>query len=140
MEIKFKAFYKNKIIENAIPLSNGSFGYFDLEGYESVFKHSFKGVVIQYIGIKDKNNVEIYLGDIIKVNINVEVSAEFKEWLFDDGQNEIVPQEILCKVIYDENIASYCLETIEPDLHLKSYGFYGDDNSVFEVIGNVFLK
>ena len=41
MEIKFKAVYKNKIIENAIPLSNGNFGYFYLEGHESVFKHSF---------------------------------------------------------------------------------------------------
>ena len=87
-------------------------------------------IIRQFTGLQDKNVNDIYEGDIVKINTEVRISFDFSDWLF---SNE---EEIICEVIYNEEIACFDLETIKPDLHLKNWGFYYENNSI-EVIGNI---
>lgn len=50
----------------------------------------------------------------------------------------MIEEEIVCSVVWLDEVACFDLETIESDVHLKQWGFYGEEEAqIIEVIGNI---
>jgi uncharacterized phage protein (TIGR01671 family) len=111
-EIKFRAWIKNKNrMENCIEVN--SFYVGDCDRFR--WKHD-EVELMQYIGIKDKNDKEIYDGDIVKVTY----SSGFSIYV----------------VKYANDCAYYMLESIMDKYELDT--FCGYEQEQLEVIGNKF--
>ena len=94
---------------------NNVFSYLDWEN-GSIRLNSKKYIVLQYIGLKDKNCKEIYEGDIIK-----------------DMDN------LYYKVIYIKESACFVFSPIRKDTKIKfSFSFRKSNNREMEVVGNIF--
>jgi len=82
------------------------------DGYPDYYRDEHEAILEQFIGIKDKNGVKIFEGDIVKGNNNI------------------------CEVFYHEYRAMFALEYITDNKTEKClYPF--DDWDMFEVIGNI---
>lgn len=89
----------------------------ELRTNRGIYLPFFKSnVYMQYTGLKDKNGVEIYEGDIVN-------AVYFKnKWIG--------------KIIFNDNMACFELYVKHEDGHINSY-LIGDMNSI-EVIGNIY--
>ena len=107
-EIKFRAWDKRKsrMMYDGIILDMSDCSRHDM-------KHNFDASdsieLMQYTGLKDKNGVEIYEGDIVKVD-----------------------EEFFARVLYNERFTSFDVATTG-----NTVGFY-DYGKSLEVIGNIY--
>lgn len=121
-EIKFRAWDKVKQIWCNYKIDDGTVYFMDND--TGCLYRNYPGKyenfdLMQYIGLKDINNVEIYEGDIVKLS---KENSDFKE---------------IGVVKFDENKASYVLETQDDDISYN-ISYYNYHKVYYRVIGNIY--
>ena len=121
-KIKFRAWDKVKQIWCNYKIDDGTVYFMDND--TGCWYRNYPGKyenfdLMQYTGIKDINNVEIYEGDIVKLS---KENSDFKE---------------IGVVKFDENKASYVLETQDDDLSYD-ISYYNYHKVYYRVIGNIY--
>ena len=81
--------------------------------------------LMQYTGLEDKNNTEIFEGDIVK-----------RTYLFNGGYGETHTGE----VVYDKEYARYVISRPQKHIEPKNEDIRNilSDKSTYEVIGNIY--
>ena len=138
-EIKFRAWDKLKKEMHPVTrlefankgVIGGQFGWYGTGWVYDSF------IIMQYTGLKDKNNKEIYEGDIISV------PSLYKEEILEDGSGPKDEYFQICKVVKQEG----CFGIITKKDELFNKGFYsfreikkdiGVNMYEIEIIGNIF--
>ena len=142
-EIKYRAWNKKKGIMNydnedgtedywdgiytsEIGMVNRLLNIPDKDDHDSISSFRNKYEVMQYTGLKDKNGVEIYEGDIIKTTLGGSVLAVKIGECFPE------PVKKYCLHYGIKKHTVYCLYAYD-----KQGEYLFEDNRAFEVIGNI---
>ena len=126
-EIKFRAWNKELKTMNPVSALHFDKRKYNLMFIDSGWKHiPTKFELMQYTGLKDKNGVEIYEGDILHI----------KE--FCDNEIDV---EFISKVIFSNKNVFPSAFQLEEVRIIKGYAFIsqsGEIDSEVEIIGNIY--
>lgn len=101
----------------------------DLETIQSFMFHFGDKSLMQFIGLKDRNNQEIYENDIIN----------FETYGIPHGPERDFIKN--AEVYYDEKIASFCFGRFNSEDYEYTYQMTDRiDEKTVEVVGNIFEK
>ena len=130
-EIKYRAYHKTLKIELDVLVIDWLNELVDLEG--GLIEQEFKNVeLLQYTGLKDKNGVEIYEGDIIRFTNSIdEIDKEVGKVTWEQSECNFVAQYRTANYVTQEENGT----TIT--IYLISNETYRDCVE-YEVIGNVY--
>ena len=130
-EIRFRAWDKKQKVMYQSDLrdflfySFGGFSVGEFQGYDEghdVETDEKDSVLMQYTGLKDKNGMEIYEGDLLKY-----VGHDCIEC----GQNIKYPNHELYKVFWNQKEVAFICENEDNYMHASTW------NTSMEVIGNI---
>lgn len=117
--IKFKAW--DKVLNKFVGFySNGLYMYENGQIYTGNMNVTSRYILLQYVGLDDKNDKEIYEGDILEEKYNDEVYNYYVEWSKDEARFMLMP-------------------ILQEKIYIFGFGDYGkDDIHNYEVIGNIY--
>src|SRR5699024_9634318 len=125
-EIKFRAWdtEKNKMVKiDTIDFYNGNVN--DVDFYNQEIHFGYSTVLMQYTGLKEKNDTEIYEGDVVQYLKHNRIYHEY--------ENECAYVE------YNESKCRFELNKGKGNNEtFCSFSKFGTDEEQVEVIGNVF--
>lgn len=128
-EIKFRAWDKEynemqKVRDIYFDTKTGELEYFISKGTFATHNGTIEThKLMQYTGLKDKNDVEIYEGDIVRVTLrNYETFVSSVKWFGDEGYPAFDLHQVNEVFYFNSNILSTVM----------------NDCSKVEVIGNIY--
>ena len=129
-EIKFRAWDKKYKLMCDVGMMSWCHGGLHVDGHGVHLGNNKPNdsdiILMQYTGLKDKNGVDIYEGDIVNIQ-------HYDEMGIDDDDNEFITEECYISVVKDYNI----IQADFGDHELWTLQWASDADYIFEVIGNI---